>query len=108
MADLIVCPTCSAKVSERAKQCPHCGEPDPYNGSMDRKLRGLTRTMTVYRVTFEGILLGRIEPEGLTGETTLRGLDRSGAEQRYPEGSKVRVKIEYVHLDGQYAKVNLA
>ncbi len=98
------------QVSERAEQCPKCGEPDPNNGFMDKKLRGQTRKMTVSRCRDDGSfhqLLGRIEPEGLYGEVILYGLANSADKYRYTKGSTVKVKIKSVYSRGQYAKVEV-
>ena len=36
---MIPCPSCGKKISGNAKTCPNCGEPEPYIGYLDEKLK---------------------------------------------------------------------
>lgn len=39
MAKLGVCKSCRGKVSDEARTCPHCGQPDPYDEQWSASLR---------------------------------------------------------------------
>jgi len=43
MLKLGMCRCCSGKVSNEAKSCPHCGQPDPYSDIYEEKIQALLR-----------------------------------------------------------------